>query len=783
MKTQKILTVFFLAVLTGCSPVSPQYTPTPEIMSTATITVTPSPTPVPEIKAVIINKTVLFPCSQEDGLSPTTLVEGKEIILRGKYEELGVVSEFDGEKINCGFIPLRDLETESTQLTEVNADAFPNVDYGDALTEIDSKNAQHLKEILNYGNGTIEKLAFSPDGKYLVVASPFRVHLYDGNTYEFVRVIETTPKFLDFSKDGNSLYTVESVSEDNPSVYVWELSSGELKDTIRLSAPALRSFSVSTDGSKFLTTGNGGVILWDASTGRKVKQITSDADSRVAIYSPDGAYIVVGSLGTLTLFNSNGQTQWESQFTDKRGNPDRSSTTVPANINHIAFSPDLSTVIVHGGLSENDVSHHISYLVADGSQAKGHIYYPFAYFSNTLSASNLCSVVCVRVFDLEQQKVVASFGTLDDIWDEDVTWEKPTGEIIDLIFSPDGKFVVTATADGSVQVWELETIKIKTIIYDFSRRVVDVDISSDGNTVSYSDTDWTDRSGYDNGIRISLQEVWGGTIKILPEDVYGWVFDIKFFPNQPILATSVYDENWKKQKVHVYTWDTGTAEILETYTRSSLSGGEVHISLDASALVANMGPETNRVYVWEVGEPENPIMERKVSFPSTSLNSAISSDGSILVFEDIITTGEWHTEIMAANVVERMKLDTNIPNYRAASFDFIPQNDNLAILAFDNNWQAEIQVWNTEEWKKIKSKRVPGASVFADIALSPNGQLLALTTWDNVIQIYRIDGDINLMTTLSGHVKKITAISFSGDGRFLISGSDDGTIKIWGVAP
>ncbi len=71
------------------------------------------------------------------------------------------------------------------------------------------------------------------------------------------------------------------------------------------------------------------------------------------------------------------------------------------------------------------------------------------------------------------------------------------------------------------------------------------------------------------------------------------------------------------------------------------------------------------------------------------------------------------------------------------------------------------------------------------VAFSPDGQILALTDqtknpFRNTIQLWDVQTGQQL-STLTGHTDRITGILFAPDGRTLVSASQDGTIRLWGV--
>jgi len=64
------------------------------------------------------------------------------------------------------------------------------------------------------------------------------------------------------------------------------------------------------------------------------------------------------------------------------------------------------------------------------------------------------------------------------------------------------------------------------------------------------------------------------------------------------------------------------------------------------------------------------------------------------------------------------------------------------------------------------------------LAWSPDGSLLASTSFDNTLKIWNADSGL-LVRTLSGHILPVYCVAWSPDGLMLVSGSHDRTVRIW----
>lgn len=92
--------------------------------------------------------------------------------------------------------------------------------------------------------------------------------------------------------------------------------------------------------------------------------------------------------------------------------------------------------------------------------------------------------------------------------------------------------------------------------------------------------------------------------------------------------------------------------------------------------------------------------------------------------------------------------------------------------------EKSVVIWNTNTWqqiRKLKDASAPVAFNMAENLIATGGKNKKIILWD----LDNSDGKV----ALKGHSGSANSIPFVHDGKWLASGSEDGTIKIRDVAP
>ena len=222
---------------------------------------------------------------------------------------------------------------------------------------------------------------------------------------------------------------------------------------------------------------------------------------------------------------------------------------------------------------------------------------------------------------------------------------------------------------------------------------------------------------------------------------------------------------------------TGQIRLLNARTgqvQQTLSGhtSDVHrmaFSSDGSTLVS--ASWDGAIHFWNISTGSHRLtIEGHFNFGASTLSPngktiATTSDAGIFL---------WNT----FNGKFSKALGVGKPNYVSTVIAYSPDGNTLAIHSWDR--EPQIHLLNSWTGRVKKTLRYQGESA-SFIAFSPDGKMLASGSWEGTIHLWNARTG-KLQKTLTGHTREISSLVFSPDSKVLASGSWDGAVRLWNAA-
>lgn len=276
----------------------------------------------------------------------------------------------------------------------------------------------------------------------------------------------------------------------------------------------------------------------------------------------------------------------------------------------------------------------------------------------------------------------------------------------------------------------------------------------------------------------------GNEVSLLNGDRHN-ILHITYLSDGSILRGVIHSYNY----VRVMHWNTTTGKQLSTIEDNE-NGKNLYTSDFSDNGMRLAGIEArkyNEVDLWTIDDTTLPMTISSIKMESKSKIKpviALAQDGSYLATaisdEDDNTIQVWNTD--TGELLNTLSGNSQ----RINDLTFSPDGTILA----SGNSNETIMLWDLVSNASREIYKGTYSSSFT-LAFSPDGELLASGDDDGNVRILKVndnDNDNGLkrlisqnMFTHSRHKDKVTVLAFSPDGKMLISGSEDGTIRGWDV--
>ena len=340
-----------------------------------------------------------------------------------------------------------------------------------------------------------------------------------------------------------------------------------------------------------------------------------------------------------------------------------------------------------------------------------------------------------------------------------------TSIVHSVTFSPDGRTLATASADGTVRLWDIHSLHhpalLGTPLTGHTDGVTSVAFSPDGRALATGSMDHTARL-WDVG-----DPRHPGSLGTLTGHTQG-IASVAFSPDGRTLATGSADGTAR-------LWDISDPRhptALSTLTGHTLGVTSVAFSPDGRTLATGSGDYKARL--WDVSDPHQPrLLGTLTGHTDTVTSVAFSPDGRALATASLDQTARlW---------------DISDPRHPTALGTLTGHTDAVNSVAFspDRRTVATGSVDHTARLWDISDPHQPSllgtltghTNAVTSVAFSPGGRTLATGSYDTTARLWDIPGPI-----MAGHTKTVTSVAFSPDGRTLATASLDRTVRLWDIS-
>jgi WD40 repeat protein len=313
-----------------------------------------------------------------------------------------------------------------------------------------------------------------------------------------------------------------------------------------------------------------------------------------------------------------------------------------------------------------------------------------------------------------------------------------TAEITSVAFSSDGKTILSGSADNTARIWDLNGNTIQKLT-GHTKGVTSVAFSNDGETILTGSADSTAR-------------LWG----------INGNYKREFTGNENIVTCVAFSPDGKKvftgSDFNGLLWDLENGGNVKFIGHKIAS---VAFSPDGNTILT-AGSDNNIAILWNL---DASIEQRFFGHTAKVYSIAFSPDGKKIVtgsFDNSAILWELDGEI-----IQEFKGHTN----RITSVAFSPDRKSILTVSMDQS----VRLWELKGTVINEFQNFTGE--ITSVAISPDGEKILTGSADSIAILWELKG--NMIKKFTGHTSGVTSVSFSPDGEKILTGSNDNTARLW----
>ncbi|GAA2723997.1 hypothetical protein GCM10010439_20620 [Actinocorallia aurantiaca] len=319
-----------------------------------------------------------------------------------------------------------------------------------------------------------------------------------------------------------------------------------------------------------------------------------------------------------------------------------------------------------------------------------------------------------------------------------------------LAWSPDGRFIATASRDGTCRIWDVESGSCTTVLSGHDGMVEMVAWSPDSTRVATASRDRTVRV-WEAGSGRSLAELRGAA------DV---VRAVAWSPDGTRIAAGSRD-------LVVRLWDAASHEpVLELHGHMDNILG-IAFSPDGRSLAT--GSHDRTVRIWDIAQGSAVVLEGHRDFvegvswsPDGTRVASAGGDGTARIWD-----------VVSGRQAQLIRCHEN----RVWNVAWSPDGKYLATCGGDYT----ARVWDPSNVEEVLALRGHTSDVWG-VVWAPDGSRLATGSADMATHVWEVSPAGAEQVLFIGHEGPIRDVMLGQGGSVVVSCGDDATVRIWQAA-
>ena len=410
---------------------------------------------------------------------------------------------------------------------------------------------------------------------------------------------------------------------------------------------------------------------------------------------------------------------------------------------------------------------------------------------------------------------VAAGSTTGRVW----IWSADTGEgllsfqahtqpVKAMCFSPDGAHLATSDEKGEATIWDSTNGRLVHACSGCDGWVEQIAYSQDGSCAAMAGTDgrirlFNPRDGYQEMGILEGHRRWARAVAFSRDGRFiasgGQDRTVRIWNRQTRESLAVYKghefpvvglaflEGEGKQQVISASQDR-TIKFWDVPSRADSAGRFMEFPFQSGVRIAAVSPDGSRaavacadhqILVLDLNpSPALRFSCREPGEPTCRL--AFSPDGHLLASSEetdrFRPCATWVWDLQTDQPAKR--LDGHTTRIRGLAFD--GRGRRLATADDDGT----LRIWDTTAWTSTCMHPVGGVGV-ACLAWSLDPRTPDVLAFGGMgsgqIALYDVARNAEVASPLTGHEQDVGSLAFTPDGKRLVSGSNDCTIRVWDV--